>query len=153
MKLRKDLPNWAPMFGRKVCLDYKGIKKQCSACFGPHIRKFCLSKSLMTPPRYTPHPPNNHFFVARFSPFNFCLLIIAFNFASTFFHSISAIHFLLLNFNLLATSQTMPSFVFLMLFFLISFQSLIHPIVIHPKFSDIRSLFWKLLNFLASLLT
>ena len=99
MKRRKDLPSWVPMYGRKVCLDYKGIKKQCSACFGPHIRKFCLSKSLMTPPRYTPHPPNNHFFVARFSPFNFCLLIFAFNFASTFFHSISAIHFLLLNFN------------------------------------------------------
>ena len=41
MKLKKDLPNWVPMYGRKICLDYRGIKKQCSACFGPHTKKFC----------------------------------------------------------------------------------------------------------------
>ena len=37
----KDLPNWVPMYGRKICLEYQGIKKQCSACFGPHTKKFC----------------------------------------------------------------------------------------------------------------
>ena len=29
------------MSGRKVCFSYRGIKKQCSSCFGPHKRKFC----------------------------------------------------------------------------------------------------------------
>ena len=46
MKLKKDLPNWVPMYGRKVCFDYKGIKKQCSACFGPHIKKFCKNDKM-----------------------------------------------------------------------------------------------------------
>ena len=41
MKLRKDLPNWVPMYGRRVRFEYRGIKKQCSGCYGPHIKKFC----------------------------------------------------------------------------------------------------------------
>ena len=28
MKLKKDLPNWVPVYGGKVCLDYKGMKRQ-----------------------------------------------------------------------------------------------------------------------------
>ena len=27
MKLIRDLPNWVPMYGKKVCLDYRGISK------------------------------------------------------------------------------------------------------------------------------
>ena len=46
MKLRKDMPNWVPMYGRKVCLSYRGIKKQCNACFGPHMRKYIFRSSL-----------------------------------------------------------------------------------------------------------
>ena len=32
------------MFGRKICLDYPGIKRQCSSCYGPHARKYCRSE-------------------------------------------------------------------------------------------------------------
>ena len=46
MRLKKDLPNWVPMYGRKVCLDYKGIKKQCNSCYGPHIKKYCKNERL-----------------------------------------------------------------------------------------------------------
>ena len=28
MRLKKDLPNWVPMYGRKICFDYRGIKRQ-----------------------------------------------------------------------------------------------------------------------------
>ena len=41
MRLKRDMPNWVPMYGRKVCLSYRGIKKQCSSCYGPHLRRFC----------------------------------------------------------------------------------------------------------------
>ena len=37
----KDLTNWVPMDGRRVRFEYRGIKKQCSGCYGPHIKKFC----------------------------------------------------------------------------------------------------------------
>ena len=46
MKLKKDLLNWVHMYGCKVCLDYRGIKKQCSACFGGHIRKYCKNEKM-----------------------------------------------------------------------------------------------------------
>ena len=41
MKLKRYMPNWVPMYGRKVCFSYRGIKKQCNSCFGPHLKKFC----------------------------------------------------------------------------------------------------------------
>ena len=44
MRLSKDLPNWVPMFGRKICLEYRGIRKQCNNCYGPHAKKFCRSE-------------------------------------------------------------------------------------------------------------
>ena len=44
MRLTKDLPNWAPMFGRKICLDYRGFRRQCSNCYGHHAKKFCRSE-------------------------------------------------------------------------------------------------------------
>ena len=46
MRLKKDMPNWVPMYGRKVCLSYKGIKKQCNSCYGPHMRKFCKNEKM-----------------------------------------------------------------------------------------------------------
>ena len=27
MRLTKDLPNWMPIYGKRICLDYKGNKK------------------------------------------------------------------------------------------------------------------------------
>ena len=41
MKLKKDLPNWIPMYGRKICLEYRGIRRQCNSCYGNHIKKNC----------------------------------------------------------------------------------------------------------------
>ena len=46
MKLKKDVPNLVPMYGRKVCISYRGIKKQCNSCFGPHLRKFCKNERM-----------------------------------------------------------------------------------------------------------
>ena len=46
MKLKKDLPNWLPIYGRRVCLEYKGNKKQCNWCYGPHLRKFCKNEKM-----------------------------------------------------------------------------------------------------------
>ena len=28
MRLKKDMTNYVPMYRRKVCLDYKGVKRQ-----------------------------------------------------------------------------------------------------------------------------
>ena len=44
MRLSRDLPNWIPMFGRKICLEYRGMKRQCNNCYGPHAKKFCRSE-------------------------------------------------------------------------------------------------------------
>ena len=46
MKLKRDMPNWVPMYGRKVCFSYRGIKKQCNSCFGPHLRKYCKNEKM-----------------------------------------------------------------------------------------------------------
>ena len=27
MRLKRDLPNWLPIYGRRICLEYKGNKK------------------------------------------------------------------------------------------------------------------------------
>ena len=40
MRLNKDLPNWMPMFGRKICQDYRGNRRQCSNCYVPHAKKY-----------------------------------------------------------------------------------------------------------------
>ena len=32
------------MYGRKICLEYPVIKRQCNNCYGLHARKFCRSK-------------------------------------------------------------------------------------------------------------
>ena len=44
MRPNRDFRNWVPMYGRKVCLEYPGIKRQCSSCYGPHAKKFCRSE-------------------------------------------------------------------------------------------------------------
>ena len=46
MKLKKDLPNWLPIYGRRVCIEYKGNRKQCNWCYGPHLRKFCKNEKM-----------------------------------------------------------------------------------------------------------
>jgi hypothetical protein len=46
MRLKKDIPNWLPIYGRRICIEYKGIKKQCNWCYGPHMRKFCKNEKM-----------------------------------------------------------------------------------------------------------
>ena len=46
MRLEKDLPNWIPIYGRRICLDYKGNKKQCNWCYGSHLRKYCKNEKM-----------------------------------------------------------------------------------------------------------
>jgi hypothetical protein len=41
MKLRSDLPQFLPMFGKRIRVYYRGIIKKCTNCFGPHARKSC----------------------------------------------------------------------------------------------------------------
>jgi hypothetical protein len=43
MKLSSDFPNWVPIYGKKICLEYKGMRRQCNNCYGPHIRRYCKS--------------------------------------------------------------------------------------------------------------
>jgi hypothetical protein len=43
MRLHSDLPQFVPICGKRIRLYYKGITKQCTNCFGPHIRKNCNS--------------------------------------------------------------------------------------------------------------
>ena len=46
MKLTRDMPNWLPMFGRKICIDFPGVRRQCNGCYGPHAKKYtCYSNS------------------------------------------------------------------------------------------------------------
>ena len=44
MRLSSDLPNWVPVYGKKICLEYKGMRRQCNNCYGPHIRRYCKSE-------------------------------------------------------------------------------------------------------------
>ena len=46
MKLKKELPNWLPIYGKRICLEYRGNRKQCSWCFGFHMRKYCKNEKM-----------------------------------------------------------------------------------------------------------
>ena len=41
MKLTTDLPQFVPMYGKRIRLYHRGITKKCTNCFGPHARKVC----------------------------------------------------------------------------------------------------------------
>jgi hypothetical protein len=47
MKLKKDIPQFLPMMGRKVQVYYRGITKVCINCYQPgHINKTCKNPSV-----------------------------------------------------------------------------------------------------------
>jgi hypothetical protein len=46
VKLTRDLPQWAPLVGRRVKFFYKGIQKLCPICFGPNSKKKCQSQKV-----------------------------------------------------------------------------------------------------------
>ena len=41
MKLRKDIPQLIPMFGKRIRIYYRGVQKLCTKCFGKHSRLHC----------------------------------------------------------------------------------------------------------------
>ena len=43
VRLEKELPQLAPIMGKRIRFYYKGIQKLCTNCFGPHPKKHCRS--------------------------------------------------------------------------------------------------------------
>jgi hypothetical protein len=43
MRLRKEIPQLLPMWGKRIRIYYKGVQKLCTNCFGHHIRRNCRS--------------------------------------------------------------------------------------------------------------
>ena len=43
VRLEKELPQLAPIMGKRIRFYYKGIQKLCTNCFGPHPKKHCHS--------------------------------------------------------------------------------------------------------------
>jgi hypothetical protein len=46
IKLNKDLPQLAPIMGKRVSFYYRGIQKLCPNCFGPHPKRVCQSRKV-----------------------------------------------------------------------------------------------------------
>ena len=44
MRLRKEIPQLIPMWGRRIRTYYRGVQKLCTNCFGPHPRRNCRSE-------------------------------------------------------------------------------------------------------------
>ena len=44
IKLNKDMPQLAPIMGKRVKFYYRGIQKLCTNCFGHHNRQVCQSR-------------------------------------------------------------------------------------------------------------
>ena len=49
MKILRDMPQFVPMYGKRVRLYYRGIVKRCTNCFQPHQRKFCKNEKVTWP--------------------------------------------------------------------------------------------------------
>ena len=32
------------MMGKKICIEYSGMRRECSNCYGPHPKKYCKSE-------------------------------------------------------------------------------------------------------------
>ena len=46
MKLRKPIPQYLPVFGRKIRIDYLGINKSCYNCYGNHTRQKLINNQI-----------------------------------------------------------------------------------------------------------
>ena len=49
MKLSREMPQFMPMYGKRIRLYYRGIVKRCTNCFQPHQRKLCKNEKVMWP--------------------------------------------------------------------------------------------------------
>ena len=46
MRLKKDIPQLLPMWGKRIRIYHRGVQKLCSNCFGTHPRKNCRSEKV-----------------------------------------------------------------------------------------------------------
>ena len=46
MRLRRDVPQLLPMWGKRVRVYHRGVQKLCSNCFGTHPRRNCRSEKV-----------------------------------------------------------------------------------------------------------
>ena len=46
MKLRRDIPQFIPMDGRRIRIYYRTIVKRCTNCFQQHLRKQCKNEKV-----------------------------------------------------------------------------------------------------------
>jgi hypothetical protein len=44
IRLRRDIPQFLPIMGRRIKIHYRGIQKLCPHCFGPHSKQACHSR-------------------------------------------------------------------------------------------------------------
>ena len=43
MRLKTDIPQLLPMWGKRICVYHRGIQKLCTHCFGAQARRNCRS--------------------------------------------------------------------------------------------------------------
>ena len=46
MRLKKEIPQLLPMWGKRIRIYYRGVTKLCANCFGTHARKNCRSEKV-----------------------------------------------------------------------------------------------------------
>jgi hypothetical protein len=46
IKLRRDIPEWVPILGKRIKISYQGVRRLCTNCFGQHPKKSCQSKKV-----------------------------------------------------------------------------------------------------------
>ena len=49
VKLARELPQFMPMYGKRVRLYHRGITKRCTNCFQPHKRNQCKNEKVIWP--------------------------------------------------------------------------------------------------------
>jgi hypothetical protein len=46
MRLKRDIPQLLPMWGKRIRIYHRGVQKLCSNCFGTHPRRNCKSEKV-----------------------------------------------------------------------------------------------------------
>lgn len=49
LKLRRDIPEWVPILGKRIKISYPGVSRMCTNCFGKHPKKSCHSRKISWP--------------------------------------------------------------------------------------------------------
>ena len=49
MKVKREMPQFMPMYGKRIRLYYRGIVKRCSNCFHAHMRSQCRNTKVTWP--------------------------------------------------------------------------------------------------------